>query len=89
LEKHDVLHQIKKLENEINEKMSLTQISEYNWLDIIRIQATQSAQHRCRKLRMGAVPYSPKLCFAGKKIRAWKLLLKKKSGGLVQTKYLQ
>jgi hypothetical protein len=89
LKKYDVLNQIQTLENEINGKMSLAQISKYNQLDRIRIQATQHAQQRCRKLRMGAVPYSPQLCFAGKKIRAWKLLLKKKSGGAVQTKYLQ
>jgi hypothetical protein len=37
---------------------------------------------------MGAVPFSPNLVLAGKKIRAWKLLLKKKTGGKVHSKYL-
>jgi hypothetical protein len=32
--------------------------------------------------------YSPNLALAGKKIRAWKLLLKKRSGGAVHSKYL-
>jgi hypothetical protein len=89
LKKHEVLDQIQKLENEIDGTMSPAQMSEYNRLDTLRIQAALIAQQRCRKLRMGAVPFSPKLCLAGKKIRAWKLLLKKKSGGSVQTKYLQ
>jgi hypothetical protein len=89
LEKHEVLSQIRKLEDEIEGKMTPAQMSEYNRLDTFRIQAALIAQKRCRKLCMGAVPYSPKLSLAGKKIRAWKLLLKKKSGGLVQTKYLQ
>jgi hypothetical protein len=38
---------------------------------------------------MGAVPFSPQLCLAGKKIRAWKLLIKKKSGGSVHSKFLR
>jgi hypothetical protein len=87
LEKHDVLNQLRQLEMNIDGKMSHAQMNEYNQLDNIRIQATLVAQQRCRKLRMGAVPYSPKLCSAGKKICAWKLLLKKKSGGSVKTKY--
>jgi hypothetical protein len=88
LVKHDVLPQLQKLETEIVGTLSPAQITEYNRLDNLRIQATLFAQQRCRKLRMGEVPYSTKLCFAGKKIRAWKLLLKKKSGGSVNTKYL-
>jgi hypothetical protein len=88
LVKHDVLTQLQKLETEIVGTLSPTQITKYNRLDNLRIQATLFAQQRCRKLKMGEVPYSPKLCFTGKKIRAWKLLLKKKSGGSVNTKYL-
>jgi hypothetical protein len=88
LVKHDVLNQLQKLETDIDGTMSPAQISEYNRLDNLHIQATLIAQQQCRKLRMGAVPYSPKLCLEGKKIRAWKLLLKKKSGGSVNTKFL-
>jgi hypothetical protein len=78
LEEHDVLNHITILETSITGRISAAQIKEYNILDSLRIQAVTFAQQRCRKLRMGAVPYSPALSLAGKKIRAWKLLLKKK-----------
>jgi hypothetical protein len=37
---------------------------------------------------MGAISYWPNLALAGKKIRAWKLLLKKRLEGSVHSKYL-
>jgi hypothetical protein len=37
---------------------------------------------------MGAVPYSPALCLAGEKIQVWKLILKKKQGGSIHSKFL-
>jgi hypothetical protein len=88
LEEHDVLHRITTLEASIKGSISAAQITEYNTLDSIRLQAVTFAQQRCRKLRMGAVPYSPALSLAGKKIRAWKLLLKRKSGAFVHSKFL-
>jgi hypothetical protein len=90
LEKQDVLNRLHALKQGITERITPSQIREYNLLDSICIQATICAQNGCRKLRMGAVPFSPQLCMAGKKICAWKLLLKKKSGGAVQhSKFLQ
>jgi hypothetical protein len=88
LEQQDVLKKLHALEQGITNKITPSQICEYNSLDSIRIQATIRAQKLCRKLRMGAVPFSPQLCMAGKKNRAWKLLLKKKSGGTVHSKFL-
>jgi hypothetical protein len=88
LEKHDVLNQLRKLEANITGNISPDQIQEYNRLDKIRICAVTNAQHRCRKLKMGAVPYSPALSLAGEKIRAWKLLLRKKRGGRIHFKFL-
>ena len=67
LEKHDVLNRIQSLEASITGKLSSAQIKEYGRLDKIRIQAATEAQRRCRKLRMGAVPYSPALSLAEKK----------------------
>jgi hypothetical protein len=89
LEKQDVLNWLHILEQGITGNITAAQIREYDLLDSLRIQATICAQKRCRKLRMGAVPFSPQLCLAGKKNRAWKLILKKKSGGSVHTSYLQ
>jgi hypothetical protein len=89
LQQHDVLNRLRALEQGITERITPSQIREYNLLDALRIQATIIAQKRCRKLRMGAVPFSPQLCLAGKKIRAWKLLIKKKSGGSVHSKFLR
>jgi hypothetical protein len=88
LESNNVLSQIQALENSLQGSISTTQIQEYDLLDKLRIEATIAAEKGCQKLRMGAIPYSPNLALAGKKIRAWKLLLKKRSGGAVHSKYL-
>jgi hypothetical protein len=88
LEGNSVLPRIQALENSLGGSISKTQIHEYDLLDKLRIEAILAAEKGCRKLRMGVVPYSPNLALAGKKIRAWKLLLKKKSGGAVHSKYL-
>jgi hypothetical protein len=88
LESNEVLSRIQTLENSLQDSISTTQIQEYDLLDKLRIEAIIAAEKGCRKLRMSAIPYSPNLVLAGKKIRVWKLLLKKKSGGLVHSKYL-
>jgi hypothetical protein len=60
---------MQKLEDNIiaTGKMSRDQTQEYNRLDNIRIIAVTDAQRLCRKLMMGAIPYSPALSLAGKK----------------------
>lgn len=68
MEKQDTLNWIDILEQSIMGTISPAQIRVYDLLDSLRIQATIRAQQGCRKLRMGAIPFSPQLCLAGKKI---------------------
>jgi hypothetical protein len=84
----ELLHRLHNLESDISGTISPAQIRQYDSLDTLRIEAAKYAQNHCRKLCMGAVPFSPALSLAGKKIRAWKLVIRKKAGGFVHTKFL-
>jgi hypothetical protein len=64
-------------------------VDQYNELDAIRCAAILKADRSCRKLKMGHVAFSPALSIVWNKIRAWKLIRRKKMGGRVSSRYLQ
>jgi hypothetical protein len=61
----------------------------YKWLDQMRIAGVKSADHQCRKLRMGGVSFCAKTVTAWKTIESWKLLIKRKKGGKVSSRKLE
>ena len=62
---------------------------EYNLLDSIRFEAMMEADRRCRKLSMGAIPYTPAYSAVRTKIELWTLVIKKLKGGNVDSRFLQ
>ena len=62
---------------------------EYEELDLIRCRCIQVAEQKCRKLRMGATPFSPAYSANFRDIKALTLLAKKKEGKKVSWKQLQ
>ena len=61
---------------------------EYNLLDSIRLEAMMEADRRCRKLPMGAIPYTPAYSAVRTLIELWTLVIKKLSGKNVDSRFL-
>ena len=49
----------------------------------------QMAEKRCRRLRLGAVPYSPELAAAGLELKLWRLVVRHKQGKNVNSRYIR
>jgi hypothetical protein len=89
LQSNNVLSRLKTLQQSIQESLTDAELHEYNALDDLRLKAIKKADRKCRHLRMGQVPYSPQLVMAWNKLKAWQLLLKKRKGRRVNSRYLQ
>ena len=62
----------------MDESNSLSALQqEYDALDILREKGMQFAEKRCRKLKMGGVPWSPAIKKAWDQILFWTLVLKR------------
>jgi hypothetical protein len=68
---------------------SAADIAEYNKLDAIRTKGILLADKKCRKLRMGQVPFSPQLIVMWKNIKAWQLIIQKCKGAKIDSRYLR
>jgi hypothetical protein len=84
-----LLPRLLELQSQMAEQCTDQLIKIYNELDAIRLQGILRANKSCRRLKMGQVDFSPALAMAWNKIRAWKLLKRKLSGGRVNSRYLQ
>jgi hypothetical protein len=62
---------------------------EYDRLDKIRYDAMMFADKHCRKLKMGAKQWTPNYQLARDKVTMWKLIVQRKQGKRVHTRYLQ
>ena len=83
IEEHRIRERIFALEEAANGKLSKDQEKEYESLLKLKKKGIDYADKHCRKLRMGAVPYSDVIKQAGTRIELWKAVITKKSG----TKY--
>ena len=91
---HKLLHQhqlpqaLYHLSESIHNTLSTTQQQEYERIDRLRVQCLLQAESKCRKLKTGNVEFSPIVQHQRHLIRFWKLLLKRKNGIKVDTRYL-
>ena len=88
LESKDVLERTRFLANSISGRLLQWQIDEYEELDKIREESMKTAEKKCRKLKMGAVKWSPELQLARDTITYYSLSLRKKLGRKVSTKII-
>jgi len=74
--------QLIQLESEIipGEDMTENQQQRYNKILQLRHEGIRFADKRCRKLKMGGVPFSPEVKKAGQRIEFWKGVITKKRG---------
>jgi hypothetical protein len=89
LEKQDFYPKLLRLQTKMSTSFEPNDVQTFDMLDDIRTKAILHANCRCRKLKMGQVPFSPKVVTHWNKIRAWKLVLRKIRGHKVDSKYLQ
>ena len=76
------------LYNQYSGKLTPTQMAEYDDLDYVRSQAMKKAERKCRKLHMGALPWSPTLQHSRNRIQYIKLTIRRKKGRRVSARYL-
>jgi hypothetical protein len=62
---------------------------EYNEIDNLRSDGMLLAERQCRKLRMGEIPFSPEYSKLAQTVLFWRLVLKKQSGGSVDSRYFR
>ena len=72
----------------IHNPLTTQQQHEYERLDRLRIKCLLQAEKKCRKLKTGAIDYSPTIQLQRDSLRFWKLILKRRKGQKIDTKYL-
>ena len=60
-----------------------------NSIDQVISDGMRHAEKKCRKIKAGAVPYSPKLAEAGAKIKLWSLVIRHHLGSNINTRYIR
>ena len=87
-DQHDLPSRTFHLEQSIDGPLSPAQAQEWERLDALRLQGIFLADRRCRRLRTGAVPWSPILAHALAVHRFWDRLYTSARGRHVSRKYL-
>jgi len=78
LVEHDVLQRAKRLRQVATEGTATDEDCwEWEWIDYIKVKAAHHAAKKCRKKKMGAIPFSAVSGRAHKKVRAIDLVIKK------------
>jgi len=77
LQKYNLIEHAKVLWHNIQQgqPLSVDQMMEFKTLDALRTKGMNEAEKHCRKLKMGAVEWSPELTLARHQIAAWTALL--------------
>lgn len=61
---------------------------EYESLDRIKVEAMLASERKCKRLRVGKVPFSPEVQSVRNEIRLWQVVLSRKKGSRVSTRYI-
>ena len=88
LTKHHLPQASFNLMSNITNQITHTQCQEYERIDKLRVQCLLRAEKKCRKFKTGNIEFSPTIQRQRNLIRFWKLILKRKQGQKVDTKYL-
>lgn len=77
---HNTKRKLREFHSHRSDNISPADFERLCRIDKVSTSAVRFAEKRCRKLRMGAKPYTPKLHKLGQTINAWHLVIKKKHG---------
>ena len=89
LQERDAVQRVYRLQEQLIRPMTEDLIKEYEKIRRIRTDACKYADKKCRKFRMGGVPYSIELTEARTKIEMWKTIISWKLGRRINIKYLR
>lgn len=62
---------------------------EWEAIDSLRMEGTEKADKKCRKLKMGAVPWSPEIAKVRQKVKVWGLIKRRMTGCKVNGRFLR
>ena len=77
---HNTKRKLREFHSHRSDNISPADFERLCRIDKVSTSAVRFAEKRCRKLRMGAKSYTPKLHKLGQTINAWHLVIKKKHG---------
>jgi len=88
---HKIFTRAKALWEQIMPGQPLTtqQQMEYEEIDIRKTQAMQQAERYCRKLKMGAVEWSPQLALSRALIAMWMAMVKARTGKHISSRLIR
>ena len=89
LKQHRLAERAFQLQQSVTYPLTIAAAKEWESIDSLRMQGMQQAEHQCRKLRQGAVAWSPELQQAINTVTIWQLVCKFRRGLKVNTKYLR
>ena len=88
LTSHNLQKDLANLSSTIYHTLNAEQAQEYERIDKLRVKCILEAEKKCRKFKMGNVEFSPTIQRQRDLMRFWKLILKRKRGQRIDTKYL-
>jgi len=89
LQQHNILNRLTQLEKQASSgHLSYSQQAEYKRIDNIVVEAKQTVEHECQKIKAGAIPWCPHVTQTINKILYWKEIQKKIGGGCIGTSVL-
>ena len=86
---HDLINKARTLRSWPRYPITTQHEKEYNQIDQIRVKGMKEAEKKCRKLRMGAIPYTPTYSRIRTRIEIWSLVVKKLLGGKARPVFLR
>ena len=84
--RHNLDTRSAKLQQNATFPLTLQAAHEYEKLDKIRIEGMKYAEKRCRRLKMGGIPWTPELTDIRVGIEVWMLVLQRNRGCKVSDK---
>jgi hypothetical protein len=87
--KNNLPGKVRRLKDKASYPLSEADQRYFEDLDDLRCKGVQQAEKKCRKLRMGQVPFSPQLQQASRIIDVWVLIRKKAKGLKTSSRLLQ
>jgi hypothetical protein len=86
---HNLLERAYRIQRECTYPLAPHLQQEWEAIDVLRRKGVLLADRKCRKLNMGAVPWSPDVQWAREQVEIWGLILKKKLGRHISSSLLQ
>ena len=88
IEEHRLLERAQFLAEHCSTPPTEEDIEEYNAIDKLRVEGMRQAELKCRKLFLGGKEYCPELGALRHEIQLWMLMIKRRSGGKVNSRFL-